>query len=59
MARMRVTLKSELAHGEFYWVTTVNADSEDEALVAAENLFMSEMERLDEWEFSDFNVETD
>lgn len=57
MALMRVTLKAEMKHGEFYWVTTVHADSEDEAIVAAENLFQAEMERGNEWEFSDFNVD--
>lgn len=54
---MIVTLKATMKHGEFYWVTTVDADSEEEALVAAENLFLSEMERVGDWEFSDYNVE--
>ena len=57
MAKMHVTLKSEFKFGEFYWVTTVEADSEEEAVVAAENLFMAEMERSKDWEFSDYNVE--
>lgn len=57
MAQMRVTLKTDLKHGEFYWVTTVSADSEDEAVVAAENLFQAEMERMSEWEFTDYNVD--
>lgn len=59
MARMHVTLKAEMGRGDFYWVTTVNADSEEEALVAAENLFQAEMERAKDWEFTDYNVESD
>ncbi len=56
MARKRVTLKATLKRGEFYWVTEVDAESEEEAVVAAENLFLSEMDRIDEWEFTDFDV---
>ncbi|WCL54993.1 MULTISPECIES: hypothetical protein [Kordiimonadales] len=57
MAKMKVTLQAELKRGTFYWVTTVEADSEEEALVAAENLFSAEMETASEWEFSDYDVE--
>ena len=56
MARMKVTMKAELPNGEFYWVTNVEADSEEEALVAAENLFISEMEKKRSWEFDSFEV---
>lgn len=56
MARKNVTLKAKLGRGEFYWVTEVEANSEEEAVVAAENLFLAEMERIDEWEFTDFDV---
>lgn len=56
MARKRVTLKATLKRGEFYWVTEVDADSEEAAVVAAENLFLSEMDRIEEWEFTDFDV---
>lgn len=56
MARQKVTLKASLPHGEFYWVTEVDASSEEEAVVAAENLFLAEMENIDEWEFTDFDV---
>jgi len=56
VARKRVTLKAELGHGTFYWVADVTADSEDEAVIAAENLFASEMEKIQEWEFNDFDV---
>lgn len=57
MANMRVTLKAKLGRGEFYWVADVNADSEDEAIVVAENLFLAEMEKTQDWEFTDFEVE--
>ncbi|NVJ99457.1 MAG: hypothetical protein HWE25_14995 [Alphaproteobacteria bacterium] len=56
MARQKVTLQASLPHGTFYWVTEVDAGSEEEAVVAAENLFLEEMENIDEWEFTDFEV---
>lgn len=57
MAKLKVTLKAEMPHGDFYWVTEVNADSEEEAVVAAENLFLSEMEKAGDWEFTDYQVD--
>lgn len=59
MARMTVTLKAELKRGSFYWTATVNAESEDEAVVAAENLFQEEMEKTSDWSFQDFEVTTE
>lgn len=56
MARQKVTLQATLPHGTFYWVTEVDANSEEEAVVAAENLFLAEMEKIDEWEFTDYDV---
>ena len=56
MAKQKVTLKAPLPHGVFYWVTDVEADSEEEAVVAAENLFLAEMEKIEDWEFTDFEV---
>lgn len=56
MARMNVTLKAEMNRGIFYWVTTVEAESDDEAVVAAEHLFQEEMERAGDWSFSDFEI---
>jgi len=56
MAKRKVTLKASLPRGVFYWVTDVEADSDEEAVVAAENLFLAEMEKIDEWEFTDFEV---
>ena len=57
MARMQVTLKAELNRGVFYWVATVEADSEEEAVVAAENLFLAEVEHSAGWEFTDFQID--
>lgn len=57
MAKKRVTLQAQLGRGQFYWVTEVDADSESEAVVAAENLFLTEVENSKGWEFIDYNVE--
>jgi hypothetical protein len=57
MAKQKVTLQAALPHGTFYWVTNVDANSEEEAVVAAENLFLAEMEKIDEWEFTDYDVQ--
>lgn len=56
MALKNVTLKATLNKGTFYWVTQVNADSEEEAVVAAENLFLAELEKSADWEFEEFEV---
>jgi len=56
MAKQKVTLQANLPHGIFYWVTDVEASSDEEAVVAAENLFLAEMEKIEEWEFTDFQV---
>jgi hypothetical protein len=57
MSAYKVTLKSEVKHGSFYWVTTVNAASEDEAVTAAEHLFIAQMDGPEEWDFSDYDAE--
>ncbi len=57
MANYKVTLKADLKRGSFYWVTSVQADSEEEAVTAAEHLFMAEMEHTADWSFSDSNIE--
>lgn len=57
MSTYKITLKSELKRGTFYWVTTVNADSEDEAVTAAEHLFLEELNNTDDWDFSDYDAE--
>ena len=57
MSKKTVTLKAPLKRGTFYWVADVDADSEEEAVVAAENLFLKELENAGDWEFDDYNVE--
>ncbi len=56
MARMIVTLKAEMKRGNFYWVATVDAESKEEAIVAAEHLFQEEMDKAGDWSFTDFEV---
>lgn len=58
MAKMHVTLKAMLGKGTFYWVCDVDAECEEEAVVAGEHLFQAEMEKVGEWAFDDFDVET-
>lgn len=57
MSSYKVTLKSDLKHGTFYWVTQVNAASEDEAVTAAEHLFLEQLNGPEEWDFSDYDAE--
>lgn len=57
MAKYHVTLKAILKRGTFYWVADVSARSEEEALVAAEHLFMAEAEKAGQWSFDEFNAE--
>lgn len=57
MASHKVTLQASIGRGTFYWVVEVNADSDEEAVVAAENLFLTEIDRGEDWEFNDFLIE--
>lgn len=57
MALQKVTLQATIGRGTFYWVVEIDANSDEEAVVAAENLFLTEVERGGEWEFNDFLVE--
>ena len=57
MATFKVTLKADLKRGSFYWVSTVEAGSEEEAMTASEHLFMAEIENSSDWTFSDSDVE--
>ena len=57
MSPYNVTLKSDLKHGTFYWVTQVNAASEEEAVTAAEHLFLEQLNGSEEWDFSDYDAE--
>ena len=56
MSRQTVTLKAEMPNGTFYWVTEVNAETEEEAVAAAEELFLSQIEDCADWNFSEFEV---
>ncbi len=56
MFTYKITLKSDLNHGTFYWVTNVNAESEDEAVTAAEHLFLEQIGARKQWDFSDYEA---
>ena len=56
MSRQTVTLKAELPNGTLYWVTEVNAETEEEAVAAAEESFLSQIEDCADWHFSEFEV---
>ena len=55
--KYRVTLKAPLKRGTLYWVADVEADGEDEAIVAAEHRFEAQMEAPEEWSFDEYDVE--
>ncbi len=57
MAKYHVTLKANLSDGALYWVTDVNAATEDAAMTEAETLFARQMETAAEWSFSEADVE--
>ena len=57
MANFHVTLKANLSDGELYWVSDVPAESEDAAMQAAETLFIAHLVKVDEWSFSEADVE--
>ena len=59
MARKTVTMKAAMKRGTFYWVAQVDAASDEEAVVVAENLFLAEMEAGEEWAFDDFEIDED
>ncbi|MFN3230521.1 MAG: hypothetical protein ACE363_00020 [Alphaproteobacteria bacterium] len=52
-----MTLKANMKRGTLYWVTDLDADSEEEAIVAAEHLFEAQMDAPEDWAFEDFDVE--
>lgn len=57
MANYHVTLMSRLKRGTFYWTCDVKADSEEEAVVAAENLFDAELVSARDWTFDEYEAE--
>jgi hypothetical protein len=48
---------ARLKRGTFYWTCDVTADSEEEAVVAAENLFEAETAGVRDWQFDEFQAE--
>lgn len=57
MSAYKITLQANLDHGTFYWVSTVKAASEDEAVTTAEHLFMEQIDKASQWDFSDYDAE--
>jgi hypothetical protein len=57
MAKFHVTLKADLADGDLYWVSDVEADNEDAAMSVAEEMFAKHLENASEWSFSEADVE--
>lgn len=57
MASYKVTLKADCKLGTFYWVSTVKAASEEEAVTSAEHLFIEQINSGNEWDFSDYDAE--
>lgn len=55
--KYEVTLRTNLKLGAFYWIATVEADSEEDAALAAEALFEQQMDSGEEWAFEDFSAE--
>lgn len=55
--KYKVTLKSELRRGTFYWVAEVDAGSEEEATTAAEHLFEAQIESGEDFSFNDVDIE--
>ena len=55
--KYEVTLRTNLKLGTFYWITTVEAENEEEAALAAEELFEEQMDSGEEWAFEDFSAE--
>lgn len=55
--KYEVTLRTNLKLGTFYWIATVEADSEEDAALAAEALFEQQMDSGEEWAFEDFSAE--
>jgi len=56
--KYKVTLKSELSRGTFYWVAEVKAESEEEATTAAEHLFEAQIESGEDFSFGDVDIES-
>lgn len=57
MAKFHVTVRANLGTGTLYWVTDVSSGNEDNALKKAVESFEKEMDTVEEWNFSDYEVE--
>lgn len=57
MVKFKVTLKAKFNRGEMYWVATVDAKNEDEAMEKAETSFFEELDNPSEWAFDEADVE--
>ncbi len=57
MAKFAVTLKAKFKRGEMYWVATVDARNEDDAMAKAEAGFFEEIDNPSEWAFDEADVE--
>ena len=55
--KYEVTLRTNLKRGTFYWIATVEAETEEEAAEEAERLFEEQMDSGEEWSFEDFSAE--
>jgi hypothetical protein len=55
--KYEVTLRTNLKRGTFYWISTVEAETEEEAAEEAERLFEEQMDSGEEWSFEDFSAE--
>jgi hypothetical protein len=55
--KYRVSLRTNLSRGSFFWVTDVEAPDEEAAALAAEKLFEEQMAAGEEWSFEEFDAE--
>ena len=57
MSKFHVALKAVLPEGELYWVSNVNATNETDAMKKAEKLFLSQLDRPFNWQFTEADIE--
>lgn len=55
--KYRITLRTNLRRGSFFWVAEVEAANEEAAAVAAEKLFEEQMDSGEEWSFEEYDAE--
>ncbi len=54
--KLKVTLRAELGAGTLYWVTDIDSDSDEEAVAAAEALFLETIDSGTAWAFRDYDI---